>query len=119
MSTTTVTKQYGNLAKELSRKSAKILSAFSKNKNDPEMKSRHREFAKKKDITELELVISNTKSELRRDFENFRTELTRELGIFRAEVSKELGNVKSDILKWVIVLWLSTVLAIIGLYFKN
>jgi hypothetical protein len=35
------------------------------------------------------------------------------------ELKAEIGNVKFDLLKWIIILWVTNTAMIIGLYFRN
>lgn len=120
------TKLYNKLANKLSKETAENPTGVIEHKISKELKKKPQILSIKDDmsgikvdISRLELMISETKLELGKEIANTKAELGKEIANTKAELSKEIGNSKADILKWVISIWITTILMFIGLYFKK
>ena len=97
-----------NLGEEHAANLVSFLNLHSKKSREEDAKT----FASKIDLAEV-------KMELKQDISNLRTELKLEISQLRTDVTKNIGDTKTDIIRWMFALFITTVLAIIGLYLKK
>jgi hypothetical protein len=69
-------------------------------------------FATKEDLA---LLRGELQTELRGEISSVRTDLVR----FRGELEVKISDVKSDVVRWMFAFFITTLLAILGLYFKK
>jgi hypothetical protein len=69
-------------------------------------------FATKEDLA---LLRAELQIELRGEISSVRTDLAR----FRGDLEVKVSDVKSDVMRWMFAFFITTLLAILGLYFKK
>jgi hypothetical protein len=69
--------------------------------------------------SELKEDIAHLKGELKEDIANLKGELKEDIANVKGELSVKIANVKSDVIRWVFALFITMLLAILGLYLKK
>ena len=92
---------------------------MSKNDRNELIEALQRNFTTKEDLAvargELKANIVGLKGELKADIVGLRGELKTDKG----ELEVKISEVKSDVLRWLFAFFVTTLLAILGLYFKK
>ncbi len=87
-------------------------------------------FATKEDLLgvrgELKEDISSLRGELKQDIANLRGELKQDIAVLRTDMSSlkgdlevKISDVRTDVMRWMFALFVTMLLAILGLYFKK
>lgn len=63
--------------------------------------------------------IANLRGELKEDTSNLRGELKEDISNLRGELKTNIAEVKSDVIRWTFAFFVTTMLAILGLYLKK
>ena len=108
-----------NLGEEHAANLVSFLNLHSKRSREEDAKT----LASKTDLAdvkmELKQDISNLRTEVKLEISDLRTEVKLEISQFRTEVTKNIGETKTDIIRWMFTLFITIVLAFIGLYLKK
>jgi hypothetical protein len=70
-----------------------------------------------KEVSRLDLRISETKVDLVKEIANVKVELMKEIANVKTELMKEIANFKVDIIKWMFIFWIGQAGISIGLIF--
>ncbi|HEY4285797.1 MAG TPA: hypothetical protein VGN00_01750 [Puia sp.] len=68
---------------------------------------------------EMREEFANVRGEMKEGFANVRSEWKEGLAKVKGELEVKISDTKSDLVRWMVTLFITTMLAIIGLYFKK
>ena len=108
MGTATIMKMYDDLSSKLGKDSTENLILLIEQKVNTGMENNLKMMATKED---LHKVLLATKQDLNATKEELKTDI--------ANVKTEVSHIKFELLKWVIGLWITNSLMILGLYLRK
>lgn len=119
----TILELYDVLRKNLGEEHAANLVSFLNLHSKRSREEDTQIFASKIDLTEvkseLKKDISDLRTELKLDISELRTELKQDISALRTDVTRNIGESKTDVIRWMFTLFITIVLAFIGLYLKK
>ena len=119
MGTATIMKMYDDLSSKLGKESIENLILLIEQKVNTGMENNLKMMATKEDLhkvfmatkEDLHKVLMATKQDLNATKEELKTDI--------ANVKTEVSHIKFELLKWVIGLWITNSLMILGLYLRK
>ena len=108
LGTATIMKMYDDLSSKLGKESTENLILLIEQKVNTGMENNLKMTATKED---LHKVLLATKQDLNATKEELKTDI--------ANVKTEVSHIKFELLKWVIGLWITNTLMILGLYLRK
>lgn len=129
MGTVTIMKTYDDLSLKLGKESTENLILLIEEKIRTDMENilklmvTKEEFhnawsATKEDIHKLDQKLESKFSELKTDIGNVKIDIAN-VKTDIANVKTEVGHIKFELLKWIITLWITNTIMIIGLYLRK
>jgi hypothetical protein len=73
----------------------------------------------KADIAGLRTEMSGLRGELKADIAGLRGELKEDIAGLRGNLEVKISDVRTDVMRWMFALFVTMLLAILGLYFKK